>query len=69
MLYERLDAGDVAEVERLIASSPELQELYAANADAGTRRHMILSFGIWLGVPCVPEKSGLPTSNRRRRST
>ena len=59
MLYERLDAGDVAEVERLIASSPELQELYAANADAGTRRHMILSFGIWLGVPCVLEKSGL----------
>jgi SAM-dependent methyltransferase len=59
MLYERLDAGDVAEVERLIAGSPELQELYAANADAGTRRHMILSFGIWLGVPCVLEKSGL----------
>jgi SAM-dependent methyltransferase len=59
MLYERLDAEDVAEVERQISSSPELQALYEANTDPGTRRHMILSFGIWLGVPCVLEKSGL----------
>ena len=58
-LYERLNADDVAEVERQIESSPELQALYTANTDEGTRRHMILSFGIWLDVPCVPGKSGL----------
>ncbi|HEY3866364.1 MAG TPA: class I SAM-dependent methyltransferase [Solirubrobacteraceae bacterium] len=58
-LYERLDAGDVAEVEWQIASSPELQALYAANTDPGTRRHMVLSFGIWLEVPCILQKSGL----------
>jgi SAM-dependent methyltransferase len=59
ILYERLDAEDVAEVERQIAGSPELQALYTANTDPGTHRHMVLSFGIWLDVPCVLEKSGL----------
>jgi SAM-dependent methyltransferase len=62
MLYERLDAEDVAEVELLIARSPELQTLYSATADPGTRRHMILAFGVWLDAPCVLEKSGLPRS-------
>ena len=61
-LYERLGVEDVAEVEQQISSSPELQALYAANTDSGTRRHMILSFGIWLGVQCVLEKSGLTSA-------
>jgi SAM-dependent methyltransferase len=62
MLYERLDADDVAKVERLISSSAELQALYTANTDPGTRRHMILAFGIWLDVPCVLQKSGLTSA-------
>jgi SAM-dependent methyltransferase len=59
MLYERLDTDDVAEVERLISQSPELQALYTATTDPGTRRHMILAFGVWLGARCVLDKSGL----------
>ena len=55
-LYERLDAGDVAEVERLIAQTPELLALYESKPDPGTRRHMILAFGVWLGVPAVPRE-------------
>jgi SAM-dependent methyltransferase len=58
-LYERLNADDIAEVERLIAQSPELNEHYAAATNAATRHHMILAFGIWLSVAAIPEKSGL----------
>jgi SAM-dependent methyltransferase len=61
-LYERLDAEDVAEVERLIAQTPELDTLYAAQPDFETRRHMVLSFAIWLGVQKVIQKSGLPAA-------
>jgi SAM-dependent methyltransferase len=58
-LYERLDAEDLSEVERLISRTPELEAHYAATSDPGTRRHMLLAFGVWLGVPAVLEKTGL----------
>jgi SAM-dependent methyltransferase len=58
-LYERLDAEDVAEVEQLIAETPELQAFYTARPDIESRRHMILAFGIWLGVQAVIDKSGI----------
>jgi SAM-dependent methyltransferase len=59
VLYDRLDAEDVVEVERLISHSPELLELYSRTDDPGTNRHMILAFGIWLGSGAVLEKTGL----------
>lgn len=62
LLYERFDAADVAEIERLILASPELLSLYTATADPGTHRHMILAFGIWLGHPAATEKTGLLAS-------
>lgn len=62
ILYDRLDAADVAEIERLIAHSPELRELYARTEDRGTRRHMILAFGVWLDASVVLEKTGLKTA-------
>jgi SAM-dependent methyltransferase len=58
-LYERLDPADVAEVERLIAADPELAAFYASSNDPGTLRHVLLAFGVWLGVPAVLEKTGL----------
>ena len=58
-LYERLDAEDVSEVERLISQTPELATHYASTSDPGTRRHMLLAFGVWLGVPAVLQKTGL----------
>ncbi len=58
-LYERLAAEDIAETERLIGETPELDALYSSTTDPGTRRHMILAFGIWLGVPAITQKSGL----------
>jgi SAM-dependent methyltransferase len=60
-LYERLDERDVSEIEELIRSNPELAGTYASVPDPGTRQHMILGFGIWLGHPAVAEKTGLPT--------
>ncbi|MFI4989746.1 MAG: class I SAM-dependent methyltransferase [Solirubrobacterales bacterium] len=59
VLHGRLNAEDVAEVERLISQSEELQPIYAQTTDPGARRHMILSFGLWLGAPAVERKSGL----------
>jgi SAM-dependent methyltransferase len=58
-LYERLDERDVAEIEELIGADPELAANYAAVPDPGTRQHMILGYGIWLGHPAATEKTGL----------
>jgi SAM-dependent methyltransferase len=59
ILFDRLDADDVAGIEQLIMLSPELRELYARTDDPGTQRHMILAFGIWLDASVVLEKTGL----------
>jgi len=58
-LYERLDADDVSEVERLISESPELKSCYAPVSDPGVRRHLLLAFGVSLSVPAVLAKTGL----------
>jgi SAM-dependent methyltransferase len=62
VLYERLAETQVAEVERRIRETPELGAHYAAAPYETTRRHMILAFGIWLGVPAVTQTTGLPTA-------
>lgn len=58
-LYERLDDRDIAEIEELISQNPDLAAQYASIADAGTRRHMVLAYGIWLGHPSATKKTGL----------
>jgi SAM-dependent methyltransferase len=58
-LFERLDEHDVAEVEERIKASPELSREYAYSADERVRRHLVLSFGVHLGVPSVLAKTGL----------
>jgi SAM-dependent methyltransferase len=57
-----LDTEDIAEVEQAIAQTPELQALFAAQTYFETRRHMILSFGVWLEVQAVLQKTGLATA-------
>jgi len=61
-LFERLDESDVAEIEELIRSDPELAASYASVPDPGTRQHMVLGYGIWLGHPAATEKTGLLAS-------
>jgi SAM-dependent methyltransferase len=58
-LYDRLDATDVAAVERQIAEHPELLRMYESPKDPGARRHMLLAFGVHLGAKPVLEKAGL----------
>jgi SAM-dependent methyltransferase len=58
-LYERLDERDVAEIEELISQNPDLAAQYASVPDVGTRRHVVLAYGIWLGHPAATEKTGL----------
>jgi SAM-dependent methyltransferase len=58
-LFERLDEQDVAEVEDRIRASPELSASYAHSADERVRRHLILSFGVHLGVESVLSRTGL----------
>lgn len=62
VLYERLSAANVAEVEHRIDGAPELSVLYNGNSDETTRRHMVLAFGIWLGLEAVSKATGLPTT-------
>jgi SAM-dependent methyltransferase len=58
-LYERLDADDVEAVERRVADEPDL-ELPGAAPEIALRESLVLSYGMWLGVPGVAEKTGLP---------
>jgi SAM-dependent methyltransferase len=58
-LYDRLDATDIAAVERQIAEHPELLRMYESPKDPGARRHMLLAFGVHLGATPVLEKTGL----------
>lgn len=58
-LYDRLDQDDVAAVEQLIVEHPDLQQLYESPKDPGARRHMLLAFGVFLGVQRLMQKTGL----------
>ena len=59
LLYERLDAEDVAEVERRLAEAPELRASPLDPTDMTARRWQVLSYGMWLGVGSVADKTGL----------
>jgi SAM-dependent methyltransferase len=59
VLYERLSASSVEEIEHSIQETSELRDHYAATVDETARHHMVLTFGIWLDVGCVTEKTGL----------
>jgi SAM-dependent methyltransferase len=58
-LYERLDKTDVAEIEALISKEPDLAAYYDSIPDEGSRRQMVLAFGIWLGHPSATARTGL----------
>ncbi len=58
-LFERLDDEDIAEVERRIGESAELSASYAHSSSQRVVRHLILSYGVYLGVSGVLEKTGL----------
>jgi SAM-dependent methyltransferase len=58
-LYERLDKTDVAAIEQLIASDPELSAHYAAAPDQLARRQQVLAYGVWLGDEAATRKTGL----------
>jgi SAM-dependent methyltransferase len=62
VLYERLSETDAQAIERRIRATPELDEHYASCGDETTRRHMVLAFGIWLGMPSVAQATGLPSA-------
>lgn len=59
LLYERLSTAEVAEAARLIAASPELQDLPLDTPDPGLQRHLTLHLGMWLGLDSIAEKTGL----------
>jgi SAM-dependent methyltransferase len=67
-LFERLSEEDVAEIEQKIAESPELSELSASlreqgaffgDGGSGVNRHLVLSAGVYLGVPAALAKTRL----------
>lgn len=61
LLYERLRASDVAEIEKAIEEHDELAGQYTPAGDAA-KRQMVLTFGAWLEVPALSERTALPTS-------
>jgi SAM-dependent methyltransferase len=61
-LLDRLDEGDVAEIERRIAQHPAMDAGYRAAPEA-TRRHLLLHLGMYLLVPAIYEKTGLRLGN------
>lgn len=58
-LFAALDAEDIAEVERRIAETPEASADYGLAPNEGVRRFLLLTYGIWLGVPAAAAKTGL----------
>jgi SAM-dependent methyltransferase len=61
-LFERLSKEDVAEIERQIAESTELRELSRSFGEAESQpvnRHLVLSSGVYAGVPAALAKTGL----------
>jgi SAM-dependent methyltransferase len=59
LLASRLGDEDLAELERRLADSPELQAHYLASHDPRSSGDLVLSYGVWLEVPSVIEKTGL----------
>jgi SAM-dependent methyltransferase len=61
LLFARLDEADVAEVERRVAQAPDL-ELPSNATDPALRQTLLLTYGMWLGVSAVAEKTRLPVA-------
>jgi SAM-dependent methyltransferase len=59
LLFDRLAAEDVAEVERRIEASDELRDLYRSELPPVSRRHLVLAFGMYLDAQSVLEKTNL----------
>jgi SAM-dependent methyltransferase len=58
-LFARLDADDIAEVERAISGDPEALAFYEQAATPYLRQFLLLCYGLWYQVPAIAEKSGL----------
>ena len=59
LIYNRLDPATAAELERRVAARPEFQLPPPDEQDPTERFPLLLSYGIWLGVPGVAEQTGL----------
>lgn len=59
LLWARLDAAGQAEIERRVEALPELELPSYDPDDPSRRRPLLLSYGMWLGIPWVAEKTGL----------
>lgn len=59
LLAARLDDEDVAELELRLAEFPELQEHYLATSNPTPPGDLVLSYGTWLSMPSIIEKTGL----------
>lgn len=62
ILHSHLTDEEINCVNVSLEAAPELAACYHAALAETSRRHMVLAFGIWLGIPCVPEKTGLPAA-------
>ena len=60
LFYGRLTEDDVEEVARRAAT--ELGECPPIGSDPATRRWLTLNYGVWLRVPAVLDKTGLPAA-------
>lgn len=61
LLYERLGESVVAEVQDSLDAQPHLDVWAARARDPATRPSVVLTFGMWLGIASVAERSGLST--------
>lgn len=61
LLWARLGASDKAELERRVEAMPELYLPPLDPGDPSRRRPLLLSYGMWLGMPSVAEETGLPS--------
>ena len=57
-LIERLSAAEIADVQQRIDADAELGASYRGTGDPSVARHMLLSYGTWLGHPAL-ERAGV----------
>ena len=58
-LFDRLDPGTVAGVEKAIAENPETEGIRSQLEDPAVHRQLVLCYGMWFGIPSVSERTGL----------
>jgi SAM-dependent methyltransferase len=59
LLFDRLEADTVAEVEARMDAAPDIQAMGADMSKLFVRRPLVLHYGMWFEIPAVPEQSGL----------